>query len=115
MEKRRWQDGIMFLFGAWLFFSPYALNYSDMTSAAAWMAFALGIALVVLAVAALADPTQIWEERVHLVIGVWLIVSPFVLRYNMEAAPIWNQGIVGLLILVISLWALIQHPVHRTA
>jgi len=107
MKTQRWQDWVMLILGAWLFFSPFWMNgYASTGSAAAWNSYIFGVVAVVLAVAALTTG-QRWEEWVELILGIWLIVAPFFLSfYNTEHSAAWNQIIVGVLIAADAIWVL---------
>lgn len=97
MKEKRWQDWVMLVLGIWLFVSPFILQYADLRGTAALNSYVLGIAVVAFAVAALARP-QMWEEWVNLALGIWLIISPFVLGFQSETVALWNHVILGLLI-----------------
>jgi hypothetical protein len=48
-----------------------------------------------------------WEDWVELVLGVWLIISPFLLRFwTTEHGAGVNQLVVGILIALDAIWAL---------
>ena len=105
MKMRRWQDWINLILGVWLFISPWVVGYAGMASAAAWNAWILGVAIVVFAAFAVSMP-QIWEETVNIILGVWMVISPWVLGFtgtrNVEA----NAVIVGILVVVFAAWAM---------
>ena len=52
--------------------------------------------------------TAFWRDTVNLVLGIWLIVSPFVLGYAEQTAPAWNAYAIGVVIAVLSAAALWQ-------
>lgn len=107
-QATRWQDWTNVVFGIWLFLSPFILGYSIEGGAAAWNHYILGIAVTVFAIIALYD-TQVWEEWINLILGAWLIISPFILGFTEQPAALWNSIILGILIGGDSLWA-IQKP-----
>jgi hypothetical protein len=107
MENRRWQDGVMIVFGVWLFFSPFILQYTSYTSPAAWNSYILGVAVTVVAITALVVP-HLWEEWVNFVLAVWVFVSPWVLAFNTNDVATLNHVVLGLLIAIDALWALNQ-------
>jgi len=110
MKAKRWQDWVMLVFGAWLFLSPFVPGYGSLSGIAAWNSYILGVAVAVFAVWALADLRK-WEEWVNIVLALWLILAPFVLRfYQTEAVAAWNQIILGALIGADAIWALAQRP-----
>ena len=49
-----------------------------------------------------------WQDPVNLVLGVWMIVSPWVLRYQAETTPTGNAVILGVLIAIAALIALFR-------
>jgi hypothetical protein len=52
-NETRWQDWVMLIFGAWMFFSPFILGYAALGGIAAWNSYVLGVALVIFSLAAL--------------------------------------------------------------
>jgi hypothetical protein len=48
-----------------------------------------------------------WKDAVNLVLGLWLIASPWALGFATEQAPMWNASVVGVIIAVAALAALI--------
>lgn len=114
MEKRRWQDWVMLLFGIWLFFSPFIFPYSSLTGMAAWNSYILGVGVAVFAIIAIAVP-RMWEEWINLVLGIWLIIAPFVLGFFPETNATWNQIVLGILVAVDAIWAMAQRPMQKVA
>lgn len=49
-----------------------------------------------------------WQDPVNLILGLWMIVSPWVLKHQAEANPTWNAVIVGIIIALAALVALFQ-------
>lgn len=98
MRKQHWQDWINVLLGAWLFFSPWLLGYFNISNAA-WNSYVLGIAIFAFAVWALYAP-QAWEEWTLLILGVWLVISPWVLGFYGDGNATWNMVIVGILTII---------------
>jgi hypothetical protein len=49
-----------------------------------------------------------WQDSVNLMVGLWMLASPWALAYQSEARPMWNGVILGILIAVVALYALIQ-------
>lgn len=107
MKTQRWQDWVMLIFGVWLFFTPFWMfGYASAASVAATNAYILGILVALFAIIALAAARP-WEEWVELVLGIWLVISPFVLGfYSVESGAAWNAVILGALVIIDSIWAL---------
>lgn len=93
-DSSRWEDWTNLVLGGWLFISPWAFQFTGVTTAA-WNAWIFGVALVAVAAAALMR-VQKWEEWTNLVIGAWLVVAPWVLGFSGAATAMWNAVIVGI-------------------
>jgi ABC-type Fe3+-siderophore transport system permease subunit len=106
--KARWQDWINLVFGLWLFFSPWLLQYftgrpyTDQTFAS-WNSIVFGAAVVFFAARTLFAPKiKNWEEWANLILGLWLIASPWIWGFHTHSVAAANMVIVGLVIAVFS-------------
>jgi len=98
---------LVVVLGVWEVLAPFILGTSR-SAGALWDAIILGIALVILAVwAALSNQVTTVKSLswINAVLGLWLIVAPFIVRYSGVAAALWNDIIVGILVAVLSVWA----------
>ena len=102
ITRRRWQDVANLVLGAWLFVSPWVLDYSG--GAAAWNAYAMGAGIVVFALIAAYMP-KAWEEVINMIIGVWLVMSPFVLGTVANVVAL-HTVVVGILATAFAIWAM---------
>lgn len=107
VTSKRWQDGGNLLLGVWLFVSPWVLGYAAGMPVAAWNALFLGIAIVVLAAVAMYMP-RAWEEGSNMVLGIWMIISPWALRFVAERDVMMNAVIVGILVTALAAWAMMR-------
>lgn len=98
--RSRWQDWVNIVLGAWVFFSPWILQYTA-EGAGAWNAYLFGLGIVVFAAMAVLVPHP-WEEWVVFLLGGWLIAAPWILTFQNEAA-IWNAVILGILVGIFAL------------
>ncbi len=48
-----------------------------------------------------------WQDCANLVLGIWLLISPWLLGYAAEAKPAWNAHTVGVIIAVAAAAALV--------
>lgn len=101
-----WQDGINVLLGLWLIASPWMLGFMD-ARAASWNSWIAGSIVTVAALAALLT-FHSWEEWVNMALGVWLIVSPWVLGFSHLQNALWNAIVVGLLVGLMAFWSYIR-------
>jgi len=93
--------------GLWALVSPFSLGYSAITMAM-WNAVIVGAVLIILAAgAALSRDAGIDRnlDWINAVLGLWLVVSPFILGYSATMAALWNTIIVGLMVIVLAVWA----------
>jgi len=104
----RWQDWFNLILGAWLILAPF-IGIGVSNDVAAGNSYVSGAVIAIFAIAAIARP-QMWEEWVNLIAGAWLIVAPFALGFTLQQGPMWNQVVVGLLVVVDAVWAALQTP-----
>ena len=104
MKVKHWQDPISLLAGLWLAASPFALGYRAETSPT-WNALVVGTLIALVALHALYRVFA-WQEWATLVLGLWLIASPWVLGFSAMPAVMMNAVIVGALIAALAFTAL---------
>jgi hypothetical protein len=72
-----------------------------------WLDFGHSVAAISLEGNTMAKPTiKHWQDPVNLVLGLWLLVSPWVLKYQTETSLMWSAVGLGGLIAVIAALAL---------
>ena len=104
MLKTRWQDWVELALGAWLLVSPWVLGFQG-TEIAMWNAVILGGVIAVYAMFELGIP-KAWEEWISMLLGAWLVVSPFALKFSAQHFASWDTIIVGVLTAVFAAWGL---------
>jgi hypothetical protein len=57
-------------------------------------------------------PTQ-WQDTLNLMLGIWLVVSPWILPYADQQVPAWNARFSGLAIAAASAAALISYQIWQ--
>lgn len=50
------------------------------------------------------QPWHRWQDWVNLILGIWLFIAPWIWSSHMSAG--WNAWILGVIIVVMALWAL---------
>jgi hypothetical protein len=111
MKERRWQDWLNLLIGVWLFISPWAIGFAGSDMTASWNAWILGVATVVFSALAVSMPNA-WEEVINILIGIWMVISSWVLGVASRAAES-NAVIVGLLLILFAAWAMAMNRVSQ--
>lgn len=102
--------GINFILGIWLIISPWIFNYTS--GGAKWNQFAFGIAVAVLAGIRYLAPSQVWTSWINVLIGIWMIIAPFIISYQRTAAY-WNEVLVGIAVALLALSNLSYSHGHR--
>ncbi|HEX8987505.1 MAG TPA: SPW repeat protein [Rhodocyclaceae bacterium] len=103
-KMKHWQDPLNILLGLWLIASPWALGYANVPRAPA-DAVIIGAVIAVLAALELFQVAA-WEEWAAVVLGIWMVISPWVLKFSFSAAATANAVIFGIVIAALALWAL---------
>jgi hypothetical protein len=102
------------ILGAILFFSPWMFGFD--AGRASGNAHIAGVIIAVLAIAALAA-FAIWEEWLNLIVGLWTLVSPWVLGFQGTRAMTVTAviGAAVAILAAIELWIMYQNPPRLTA
>lgn len=110
-ERKKPQDWMNLILAVALFLSPWVMGFAG-EFMPAWNAWIVGVVIGALALATLTVFSE-WEEWVNMVLGIWLVVAPWLLDFATNANAMWTHVVVGLLVAAISAWALWderQHP-----
>lgn len=100
------------LAGIWLVIAPWILGYTDV-GAALWNDVAVGTAVIVLAGIRAASPTRfIPISWANVLLGLWLVLAPFVLQYGeltassvIGSVALWNDVIVGVVVIALAVFS----------
>lgn len=101
-----WANVVNGLIGIWFIIAPFVLRFTDQP-AAMWTSIIAGLILAVLAGAAVFNEQarkQTWIQYVNGLIGIWYIISPFVLGFSGQPAMLWIYLIGGVVVLVLAAW-----------
>lgn len=104
---KRWQDWGNLIVGAWLFVSPFVLQYPSEMPNAVWNAYILGAAIMIFSAFAVYLP-RAWEEGINVVLGLWMIASPWALGFASDKNITMNAVIVGILVAILAAWAVLH-------
>ncbi len=109
-------DGINLILAIALIVSPWVL-ISFPAGIPTYNAVIAGLAIGAVALGALVVFAQ-WEEWVNLILGIWVIASPFVLGFASVTMVMWAHVVIGLAVAVLAaveLWTVTsQPPAHTT-
>jgi hypothetical protein len=101
----RCQSWLNVVVGVWLFISPWVLGTTS-DGATAWNAWIIGAAIFVVALIAISTPASVVAPWGNVVLGVWLFISPWVLRYTDVSDGAVNAWVFGVVTVLVALWAM---------
>ncbi len=104
-------DIVNVVIGLALVLSPWVLGFSA-EQAAAWNAWVVGALIALIAAGAL-FAFAAWEEWANLVLGIWAVLSPWILGFAAVSAAMWVHVIAGLIVAVLAgldLWYVSKRP-----
>ncbi|MFZ0916568.1 MAG: SPW repeat protein [Candidatus Udaeobacter sp.] len=101
--RTRWNEGgiswINILLAIWLIISPFVLTFSIFPMAM-WNNVITGIVIGLIAMLRTSMPQHPGWSWSNVILGIWLILSPFVLGFSQAA--LWNNVILGIIIGLVS-------------
>lgn len=112
LKLRHWQDVVNALVGLVVMLSPWWLGFTDSMAASA-NAVVVGLALIAAAMGAILVPRP-WEEWAEAALGIWLIMSPWMLRYALERENRLVMVALGAVIVLIATWTLLVDKEYRS-
>lgn len=107
MEGKKAQDWANVVLAIAVFISPWVIGFAA-EAVPSWNAWIVGVMLGALAVAAISAFAE-WEEWLNLALGLWLAASPWLLGFTANMNVMWTNVVLGLLVVVVSLWAVWDH------
>lgn len=99
----RWQDWAAVVLGAYLVLAPL---WTTTNTGAMSAMIVLGALLVITAAWSLAMPGSMTSEYAHMLLGVLMFISPWVLGYYDLMGAAWSSWVVGVLAVVVGAAAL---------
>jgi hypothetical protein len=91
---------INIVLGIWVIISPFVVQFMHFP-AAMWNNVIVGIVIAILAIIRTSVPRQTGWSWVNVILGIWMIISPFALG-AMTTAVLWNNIILGIVIALIA-------------
>ncbi|HXT11779.1 MAG TPA: SPW repeat protein [Candidatus Angelobacter sp.] len=99
------------LFGLWVIASPFVLGFAN-NLAVRWNNVAVGVAVVLLIF--VAGKGRRLVRGLMVLLGAWLILSPFVLGFTRTIIS-WNNLVMGLLIIIGTIMVEAMRPTQLPA
>ena len=109
-SRVRLANWVNFIVALWLIVSPFILQYADVPEATI-NAIIVGALVAILAAVwifgVFGGATVGWAIAI---LGVWQILSPWILGYSGETAAMVNAVIVGAIFVIFGAWSAIVSP-----
>jgi hypothetical protein len=97
-------SGLDVLAGIWILISPFVLRFSS--GAATTNNVILGMAIAVLAAIRFSGAySQAWISWINLILGIWVLITPWVLRFSGFHTAATNNVIMGIIVIVLAGWS----------
>ena len=98
-ERRKFGSGwVNILLGIWVIISPFVLGFESPKGI--WNNVTIGAAVGILSILRVTMRQPAWSW-VNLFLGVWLVISPFVLLLGVAA--MWNNVALGIIVAALAL------------
>jgi hypothetical protein len=89
----------------WLLISPFVIGFAGLT-AAMTNNVVCGAVVIVLAVTRFAGAyRQAWMSWINCLIGIWVLISPWVLAFTQYRNATTNNVIIGIVIAILAFWS----------
>lgn len=102
---KHWQDVVSIVVGLWLIASPWVLGIREPLQAIGDMVV-IGVILVAFAVTEMFLPES-WEEWSEVVLGAWLVGSPWILEFTNVPLAMRNVIVCGAIVAILGVWVLL--------
>jgi hypothetical protein len=103
-------SGLNFLAGIYLLFSAWI---GGVSAGNHWNGIIAGIVVAILAASRFTGSSGPWASWIDALIGVWLIISPWVYGYAGQDW-MWNSIVVGIIMLVLGVWSALAGATETT-
>jgi hypothetical protein len=88
------------LLGIWVIISPFILQFARLP-AVMWNNVVIGVVVALLALIRSSLPRQSGWSLANVILGIWMIISPFVLGV-MTTTVLWNNIVLGIVIALVA-------------
>jgi SPW repeat len=98
-------SGLDILAGIWLVLSPFVLGYPDIANATSndvIFGILIGILAAIRFFGVYVTASLSW---VNAIFGLWILVSPWFLEFYHHPTPLWNNVILGILVMILAGWS----------
>jgi len=103
-------NALRLLTGLWVMEAPFVYAPLDANAAPIWNNVIVGGCVVMLATMRLIFVREVRAFRIaHLMLGVWVALSPWLFQYTDDLVYSWNSIGSGALIAALAVWSLVRY------
>lgn len=113
-SERKFLDALVVVLGLWVVLSAIFLLSGTGSLLALWVQVGLGGAILMCAAWGQLTPKISTPEFINLILGLLLVMSPWVLGFAQLQAAAWNNWLVGGAIILLEALALPRDLMERT-
>jgi formate hydrogenlyase subunit 4 len=100
------QDFVNVFLGIWAFLTPWVIGHHGGAAVVANYVI-VGILITLFASAAIVA-FRPWQEAINIVLGAWLLVSPWLVGFKAIPSLMWSAVVIGVLVMLCSAIGLIE-------
>lgn len=101
----RFASGINIIAGIWTIISPWVYGFYNGVGNV-WNSVIVGIIIAIFAaIRFFGTAGTVWLSWINALLGIWLILSPWIYGFTDNTGRKWNSVIVGIVVLVLSVWS----------
>jgi hypothetical protein len=109
-------SGLDVLAGIWLLISPFVLAFHRLSGIATSNDVVLGIIIGLLALGRLSSPVRsAWMSWINVVLGIWVLISPWVLGFGNVQSAVTNNVIMGIIVIILAGWSALATDTSSTS
>ncbi|MGE5297548.1 MAG: SPW repeat protein [Acidobacteriaceae bacterium] len=106
-------SGIIILAGIWLIIAPFVLGFRAFGVSPTNDVIVGILAIIFGGVRMMSDDRMTWPSWLSLLLGIWLIIAPFVLKYSSTSRVVTNDIILGIVVGILgAMSAMTSREVH---
>jgi hypothetical protein len=93
------------LAGIWILISPFVLAFQHVNGAMTNNVI-FGIVIGLLALYRFMNPAMnAGVSWLNVLFGIWILISPFVIGFNMDHVPTTNNVVMGIVVIILAGWS----------
>lgn len=101
-------SGLNFLVGIWFILSPWVYG-ARAGAGGVWNSIIVGIIIAVFAAIRFFSPRSApGLSWINALLGIWMVISPWVYGYTTNTARMWNSIIFGIIAIILGVWSAVS-------